>query len=231
MLFTWCVSNLRSCPKGKNNGRNAQFHCFSSAMLIYVQSSHCYWLNAIPCREARLWAEPQPSESHVIPRQVCAQVALLDSSALWAKNIPSRVLGPLERQQLSTWRLRLSSPFATSSSLGAEGRGRTMPVRSRNPGVQVRGTNPSEVLAGCLPPTLLWRHAHKSLAEFEEPLGRFLKFLFTHSDDGRDSPVMRWKSPHIKCKWKESHWCKYKTPPPEAPQYKTSFPSTAASYC
>lgn len=46
MLFTWCVSNLRSCPKGKNNSRNAQFHCFSSAMLIYVQSSHCYWLNA-----------------------------------------------------------------------------------------------------------------------------------------------------------------------------------------
>lgn len=46
MLFTWCVSNLRSCPKGNNNGRNAQFHCFSSAVLIYVQSSHCYWLNA-----------------------------------------------------------------------------------------------------------------------------------------------------------------------------------------
>lgn len=120
---------------------------------------------------------------------MCSQVALLDSSAPWPKNIPSRVFGAsgeaavkyvapsvviLVCNQFQFRRRgtlgRLYWCFEGTRAYGSEG-----PIRARR--------WQDAYLHRCYGGT-----PHKSLAEFEEPLGRFRKFLFTQAGDGRDLP-------------------------------------------
>lgn len=132
-----------------------------------------------PSRDARPWAEPQPSASHVIPRQVCSsQVALFDSSAPWPKNIPSRVSGASGEATVKYVAPSVVILVCNQFQFWRRGTWADCAGALKEPG-RTGQRDQSERGAGRMP---------TFTAVVAAPLGRFLKFLFTQSGDGRDLP-------------------------------------------